>query len=118
MANSRKEKRKGIRFRIRKTINGDSNTPRLSVFRLNKQIYAQLIDDISGFTLLSVSSRDSSIIDKKINKIEQAKLVGNLIGSKAIDKGISSVKFDRGGFLYHGRIKSLADGARESGLKF
>ena len=118
MAQSRKEKRKGIRYKIRKTINGTSETPRLAVFRSNKQIYAQLIDDQAGTTIVAASSTEKSIEDKKVNKIEKAKLVGTLLGEKAKAAGVVSVKFDRGGFLYHGRIKSLADAARESGLKF
>ena len=118
MKESRKDKRQGIRYRIRKTISGSAETPRLAVFRSNKQIYAQLIDDNTGTTITSVSSTEKSIADKKVNKTEQAKLVGVLIGEKAKEAGVESVKFDRGGFLYHGRIKSLADAARESGLKF
>jgi large subunit ribosomal protein L18 len=118
MRQSRKDKRQGIRYRIRKTINGSAETPRLAVFRSNKQIYAQLIDDNMGTTITAASSTDASITDKKVNKIEQAKLVGSLLGEKAKAAGVESVKFDRGGFLYHGRIKSLADAARESGLKF
>ena len=118
MKESRKDKRQGIRYRIRKTINGSAETPRLAVFRSNKQIYAQLIDDNAGTTIAAASSTDASITDKKVNKIEQAKLVGSLLAEKAKAAGVESVKFDRGGFLYHGRIKSLADAARESGLKF
>ena len=118
MKESRKDKRQGIRYRIRKTISGSAQTPRLAVFRSNKQIYAQLIDDNTGTTIASASSTEKSIADKKANKTEQAKLVGTLIGEKAQEAGVESVKFDRGGFLYHGRIKSLADSARETGLKF
>ena len=118
MKQSRKDKRQGIRYRIRKTISGSMETPRLAVFRSNKQIYAQLIDDSTGTTIVSASSTEKSIIDKNINKIEKAKLVGSLIAEKAKEAGVSSVKFDRGGFLYHGRVKSLADAARETGLKF
>lgn len=118
MIQSRKDKRQGIRYRIRKTITGTAEIPRLAVFRSNKQIYAQLIDDIAGSTIVSVSSREKSIEEQKINKVEKAKLVGTLIGEKAKEVGVKSVKFDRGGFLYHGRIKSLADAARETGLKF
>ena len=119
MTQSRKDKRQGVRYRIRKTISGTQETPRLAVFRSNKQIYAQLIDDVSGITIISASSREKSIEEqKKINKIEKAELVGTLIGEKAKEAGVKSVKFDRGGFLYHGRIKSLADAARETGLKF
>ena len=118
MKETRKDKRQGIRYRIRKTISGSAEIPRLAVFRSNKQIYAQLIDDNAGTTIASSSSSEKSIIDKKINKIEQAKLVGTLIGEKAKEAGVESVKFDRGGFLYHGGIKSLADSARKTGLKF
>ena len=118
MKESRKDKRQGIRYRIRKTISGSAETPRLAVFRSNKQIYAQLINDNEGTTITSASSTEKSITNKKINKIEQAKLVGTLIGEKAKEAGVESVKFDRGGFLYHGRIKSLADSARATGLKF
>ena len=118
MKQSRKDKRQGIRYRIRKTISGSTETPRLAVFRSNRQIYAQLIDDSNGTTIVSASSTEKSIIDKNINKIEKAKLVGSLIAEKAKEAGVSSVKFDRGGFLYHGRVKSLAEAARETGLKF
>ena len=118
MKQSRKDKRQGIRYRIRKTISGSMQTPRLAVFRSNRQIYAQLIDDSTGTTIVSASSTEKSIIDKNINKIEKAKLVGSLLAEKAKEAGVNSVKFDRGGFLYHGRVKSLADGARETGLKF
>ncbi|MBT5699323.1 MAG: 50S ribosomal protein L18 [Flavobacteriales bacterium] len=118
MKESRKDKRQGIRYRIRKTISGSAETPRLAVFRSNKQIYAQLIDDNEGTTIASASSNEKSIVDKKVNKTEQAQLVGTLIGEKAKEAGVKSVRFDRGGFLYHGRIKCLADSARETGLKF
>lgn len=118
MKQSRKDKRQGIRYRIRKTISGSMEIPRLAVFRSNRQIYAQLIDDSTGTTIVSASSTEKSIIDKNINKIEKAKLVGSLLAEKAKEAGVNSVKFDRGGFLYHGRVKSLADAARETGLKF
>ena len=118
MKESRKERRKGAKYRIRRSINGTAEIPRLSVFRSNKQIYAQLIDDDSGNTIVSAGSDEKSISEKKVHKIEQAKLVGVLIAEKAKKGGVQSVKFDRGGFLYHGRVKSLADGAREKGLKF
>ena len=118
MTISKRDKRIGKRYRIRKTISGTAEVPRLSVFRSNKDIYAQLIDDVSGKTIASASSREDDINSKKINKVEKAKLVGHLIANKAKEAGVDSVKFDRGGFLYHGRIKSLADGAREIGLKF
>jgi large subunit ribosomal protein L18 len=115
---SKKDKRQNIRYRIRKTINGTAETPRLAVFRSNKQIYAQLIDDVAGNTIVAVSSRDKSLEGKKVTKTEQAKLVGSLIGEKAKQAGVSAVKFDRGGFIFHGRVKALADAARETGLKF
>ena len=105
-------------MRIRKVVKGTEERPRLNVFRSNKQIYAQLIDDLKGNTIVSASSRITEIAEKKTNKVEQAKLVGNLIAKKAIDAGINQVVFDRNGYLYHGRVKSLADAAREGGLKF
>jgi large subunit ribosomal protein L18 len=88
------------------------------VFRSNKEIYAQIVDDVSGKTLASASSRDKDIVDTKKTKIELSKLVGISIGSKAIKAGVSKIGFDRNGYLYHGRVKSLAEGAREAGLKF
>ncbi len=111
-------RRSRIKQRIRKVVNGDAQSPRLSVFRSNKGIYVQLIDDVSGKTLVAVSSADKAISESKVNKIEQAKLVGKAIAEKASAAGITSVRFDRNGYLYHGRIKSLAEGAREAGLKF
>jgi large subunit ribosomal protein L18 len=110
--------RSRIRRRIRGKISGTAARPRLSVFRSNKQIYAQIIDDVAGVTLAAASSRDKSIASKKVTKIEQAKLVGQLVAEKAKEANIETVVFDRGGYVYHGRIKSLADGAREGGLKF
>ena len=115
---SKKEKRQNIKYRIRKTIKGTADSPRLAIFRSNKQIYAQIIDDVSGNTIVAASSREKSFEGQKITKVEQAKLVGSLIGEKAKKIGVDSVKFDRGGFIYHGRIKALAEAARESGLKF
>jgi len=116
---NRKEFRKfRIKKRIRKIINGTPDRPRLTVFRSNKQIYVQLVDDVAGNTLVSASSSCKEIADKKITKIEQAKLVGQLIAERALEAGISTVVFDRNGYLYHGRIKSLAEAARERGLKF
>ena len=115
---SHKEIRRGkIRHRIRKVVKGTSERPRLSVFRSNKQIYAQIIDDINGQTIAAASSRESGI-EAKSKKIEQAVAVGKIIGEKAKNAGITSVVFDRGGNLYHGRVKALADGAREAGLIF
>ena len=116
--NKREYRRSRIKMRIRKVVKGTGERPRLNVFRSNKQIYAQLIDDLKGNTIASASSRIAEIAEKKINKVEQAKLVGNLIAKKAIDAGINQVVFDRNGYLYHGRVKSLADAAREGGLKF
>ena len=115
---SKKEKRKNIRYRIRRIIKGTADSPRLSVFRSNKQIYVQLIDDVTGNTIVAASSKDKSIEGKKGTKIEQAKLVGALIAEKAKEAGVSVVKFDRGGFIYHGRVKALGEAARETGLKF
>lgn len=111
-------RRNRIKQRIRKVVNGDAQSPRLSVFRSNKGIYVQLIDDVAGKTLLAVSSADKGIAEAKGNKIDQAKMVGKAVAEKAAQAGITSVRFDRNGYLYHGRIKSLAEGAREAGLKF
>ena len=111
-------RRKKIRSSIRKKMRGTAGCPRLSVYRSNKDIYAQLIDDISGVTLAAASSSVKEIQSEKVNKVEKAKLVGKAIGEKAIQSGITAVVFDRGGYLYHGRVKSLAEGAREAGLKF
>ena len=108
-----------IKMRIRNSITpGTANLPRFTVFRSNKGIYAQLIDDAEGKTIISASSREKGIVDKKVAKIEQAKLVGLLIAEKAKEAGFQEVIFDRNGYLYHGRIKSLAEAAREGGLKF
>ena len=119
MALTKQERRIRIKHRIRKRISGTAEKPRMSVFRSNKQIYIQLIDDVQKRTLLSVSSMEKEIAGKKdINKTEQAKLVGKLAAEKSTQAGISQVVFDRNGYLYHGRVKALADAARESGLKF
>lgn len=115
--NRKEYRRLKIRRRIRKKISGVVTRPRMSVFRSNKQIYVQLIDDLSGNTLAAASSKEEEIASQKVNKIEQAALVGKLIASKAKEAGIEEVVFDRGGYLYHGRVKSLADAAREGGLK-
>ena len=113
------ERRNRIRKRIRKKISGTADHPRLNVFRSNKQIYAQIINDLEGKTLVSVSSLEKTVAEKKgITKTEQARLVGKLIAEKSLKAGISDVVFDRGGYLYHGRVKSLAEAAREGGLKF
>lgn len=111
-------RRSSIRKRIRRIITGTSSRPRLSVFRSNKQIYAQLIDDINGKTLVAASSRENILGDDKSNKVVQASVVGKVLGERALAAGLSEVVFDRGGFLYHGRVKSLAEGARNAGLKF
>jgi large subunit ribosomal protein L18 len=112
------QRRKNIRYRIRRKISGLTAKPRLSVFRSNAEIYAQLIDDTKGVTIASASSRDKDIAAQKVNKSEQSKLVGSAIARKASELGIKDVTFDRGGYLYHGRVKSVADGAREGGLVF
>jgi large subunit ribosomal protein L18 len=117
MAISKVLRRAKIKRRIRKKVFGTSALPRLSVFRSNKQIYAQLIDDISGKTLVSAASlKDDKA--QKTNKLEQASIVGKAVAEKAVSAGISNVVFDRNGYLYHGRVKSLAEAAREGGLKF
>jgi len=106
-------------MRIRKKISGTAESPRLAVFRSNKEIYVQVIDDQNKVTILSASSKEKDIASQSgIKKTEQAKLVGKLIASKCIEKGIGTVVFDRSGYKYHGRVKSLADAAREGGLKF
>lgn len=112
------DSRQKVRYAIRKKVFGTLNRPRLSVFKSNKQIYAQLIDDVAGNTLASASSMDKSIEGKKVTKIEQAIAVGRLIAMNAKNVGVENVVFDRGGFLYHGRVKALADSARKEGLKF
>lgn len=117
MALSKSERKLRIRRRIRKVSFGTESKPRLSVFRSNKEIYAQLIDDVKGTTLASASSRDKDI-DSKGTKTEVANAVGKAIAEKAKKAGVETVSFDRGGNLYHGRVKSLAEGAREAGLKF
>ena len=115
---SKTTRRQSIRHRIRRKIAGTAQKPRLSVFRSNTDIYCQLIDDDNGVTLASSSSKDKEISAQKITKGEKSKLVGTSIARKAAELGLTEVKFDRGGYLYHGRVKALADGAREGGLKF
>lgn len=115
---TRVQRRQKIRYRIRRKISGESQKPRLSVFRSNKDIYAQLIDDVKGVTLAAASSREKDIAAQKANKVEISKLVGQSIARKAKELGINDCTFDRSGYLYHGRIKSLAEGAREGGLQF
>jgi large subunit ribosomal protein L18 len=117
MSLNKSDRRQRIRFRIRKIISGTATKPRLSVFRSNKEIYAQLVDDVNGVTLMAASSREKGV-DLKGTNVEIASAVGKLIAEKALKAGIDSVSFDRNGYLYHGRVKSLAEGAREAGLKF
>ncbi len=111
-------KRQKIRYRIRKKVAGTAAKPRLSVFRSNAEIYAQLIDDVTGITLAAASSREKDIAAQTAPKVEKSKLVGAAIARKATDLGITTCVFDRGGNLYHGRVKAVADGAREGGLQF
>lgn len=120
MAITKIERRIRIKRRIRKVVNGTAERPRMSVFRSNKQVSVQLIDDVAGVTLAAASSLDKEIAAqcKGKNKIEQAAFVGEAIAKKATEKGISTVVFDRNGYLYHGRVKSLADSARSNGLNF
>ncbi len=116
MATKKDKRRLKIKYRVRKKIKGTPEKPRLSVFRSNKQIYVQIIDDIEGKTLLSASSLAKELELEKANKTETAKKVGRFVAKKAKEAGIKNVVFDRNGYLYHGRVKSLADGAREEGL--
>lgn len=111
-------RRQRIRFNIRKNISGTATKLRLSVFRSNADIYAQLIDDVNGVTVAAASTRDKDIQAQKGTKSEKSKLVGEAIARKAADLGVKDVVFDRGGYLYHGRVKSVADGARQGGLQF
>ena len=113
MIQSKKDSRQRVKHAIRKKVSGTSARPRLAVFRSNKEIYAQVIDDVAGTTLAAASSSDT-----KGTKTEQAASVGKLIADNAKKAGVESVVFDRGGFLYHGRVKALAESAREAGLKF
>jgi large subunit ribosomal protein L18 len=118
MKNKKEIRRYKIKKRIRKRISGSDERPRLTVFRSNKQIYAQVIDDLKGHTIVAASSREKSIEGQNLTKTEVAKLVGALVAGKAREAGIESVVFDRNGYLYHGRVKALAEAAREAGLKF
>lgn len=119
MSLTKTERRKRIKLRIRRTLKGTSDRPRVAIFRSNKQIYAQVVDDENGKTLLSASSREKEVAAaSKGSKIEQAALVGKLLANKCKEAGIDSIVFDRGGYKYHGRVKSLAEAAREGGLKF
>ena len=116
--NNKSSARQKIRYRIRRKLSGSAATPRLSVFRSNSDIYAQLIDDNSGVTIASASSKQKDITAQKSPKIAKSKMVGEAIAKKAIDLGVKKVVFDRGGYIYHGRIKAVAEGAREGGLDF
>ncbi len=119
MANNKKEyRRKRIKNRIRRIVSGTPTRPRMSVFRSNRDIYVQVIDDVAGVTLVSASSKLPNIMEQKVTKCEKSALVGKEIAQRAIAAGINEVVFDRNGYLYHGRIKSLAEAAREGGLKF
>lgn len=118
MALTKEARRIRIKRRIRKVISGTAERPRMSVFRSNNQISVQLIDDVAQKTLVSASSLSKDIAEKKITKVEQAQLVGNAIAERAKAAGIETVVFDRNGYLYHGRVKALADAARNGGLKF
>ena len=115
MSITKSERRKRIQLRIRKKINGTAERPRVSVFRSNTQIYAQVIDDVAGKTLASASSLE---LKQKGNKSEIASLVGKNLADKAKSAGVTNVVFDRSGYLFHGRVKALAEGAREGGLNF
>ncbi|MFT3901569.1 MAG: 50S ribosomal protein L18 [Niabella sp.] len=118
MSNAKLLRRQKIRYGIRKKISGTSEKPRLSVFRSNADIYVQLIDDVNGVTLAAASSKDKDIVAQSGTKSEKSKLVGAAIARKAADLNIKAIVFDRGGYLYHGRVKAVADGAREGGLQF
>ncbi len=118
MALVKQERRLKIKRRIRKKVFGTQDKPRMSVYRSNKNIFVQLVDDVSQKTLVAASSLEKDIAEKKdITKIEQAELVGKLIAEKAVKAGIKDVVFDRNGYLYHGRVRKIADAARENGLK-
>jgi large subunit ribosomal protein L18 len=116
----RNEQRQKRHMRIRQKVAGTPEKPRLNIYRSLNNIYAQIIDDTKGITIVSASTLDKEVKDKlnSTGNKEAAKFVGKLIGKKAVEKGIDQVVFDRGGYVYHGRVKELADGARESGLKF
>lgn len=117
MALTKSERRSRIKMRVRKKVTGTASRPRLSVFRSNKEIYAQLIDDVTGQTLLSSSSLEKAVTSEG-TKTDIARAVGKTLAVRAVEKGISDCSFDRNGYLYHGRVKQLAEGAREGGLKF
>lgn len=116
--NNKTQARQKIRFRIRKKVNGTASAPRLTVFRSNADIYAQLIDDLTGTTIAGASSRQKDIAALTAPKIDKSKMVGESIARKAVELGITKVVFDRSGYIYHGRVKAVAEGAREAGLQF
>ncbi len=120
MALTKTERRARIKMRIRKVVNGTAAQPRMTVYRSNKQIYVQLVDDVNGITLAAASSLDKEVAAETAgkNKSDVAAMVGKLAAKRAIEKGVTNVAFDRNGYLYHGRVKTLADAAREGGLKF
>ena len=116
--NNKTSARQKIRYRIRKKISGTSSIPRLTVFRSNSDIYAQLIDDNNGTTIAAASSRQKDITAQKAPKIDKSKMVGEAIAKKAVELGVKKVVFDRSGYIFHGRVKAVAEGAREAGLEF
>lgn len=116
--NTKGVRRSKIHYRIRKQVSGTAQKPRLSVFRSNTAVYLQLIDDTSGKTITGASTRDKDITAQAGTKSDKAKLAGATIARKATELGVTSVVFDRSGYLYHGRVKAAAEGAREGGLKF
>jgi large subunit ribosomal protein L18 len=118
MAVTKEFRRNRIKMRIRKVVSGTAERPRLTVFRSNKGIYAQLIDDSNGVTIAASSSKQKDINAQKAPKIEKSKMVGESLAKKATELGIKNVVFDRSGYIYHGRVKAVADGAREGGLEF
>ena len=118
MSNNKSSARQKIRYRIRKKISGSSAIPRLTVYRSNSDIYAQLIDDQNGATIAAASSRQKDITAQKVPKIDKSKMVGEAIAKKAVELGVKKVVFDRSGYIYHGRVKAVAEGAREAGLEF
>jgi large subunit ribosomal protein L18 len=116
--NNKSSARQKIRYRIRKKVIGTTAAPRLSVFRSNTDIYAQLINDETGVTIVAASSKQKDIAAQKAPKIDKSKMVGEAIAKKAMELGVTKVIFDRSGYVYHGRVKAVAEGAREAGLNF
>lgn len=118
MAINKSDRRQRIRYRVRKVVSGTAQQPRLAVYRSNKDIYVQLINDVTGTTICSASSTEKELKTVKGTKTEIANAVGKKVAERAISAGVAEISFDRGGYLYHGRVKALAEGAREAGLKF